>query len=158
MRRALTAALVIGILALVPVSTLAQDQDHVIEDAGSPSFLFVLSAASGSVEGDTLTLDGVPSVIYFSDRPARIAGHQSVASFVAGWDVGSDSFSADPPNAVLAVLGEGDDVVVEITSVALDGNDVLFDVLVIEGTLPEGSFGPASLFIDPRIIDPHFTD
>jgi len=71
--------------------------EHVIDDSKEPRYLFVISGTSGSLDGDTLTLNGVPNVIYFSDRPARIAGHISLEKFVYSWNKGSDSFKADPP-------------------------------------------------------------
>ena len=40
------------------------------------SLLFVLNAAEGDITKDTLTLRNVSdTVVYFSDRPERIAGH-----------------------------------------------------------------------------------
>ena len=161
------------LLALAPVSALAKDhvieeadppdraQDpgevtlplgHVIEESEEPEFLFVVSAGSGSVEDGTLTLVAVPSVVYFSDRPSRIAGHRSVEDFVAAWGQGEDSFSADPPNAVLSLLAaEGvKDSVIELSSAELDGDALRFGFDVIEGSPPEGAFGPASLFIDSK--------
>jgi len=37
--------------------------------------LFVQSATSGAYDGKTLTLNGLSSTIYFTDRPKRIVGH-----------------------------------------------------------------------------------
>jgi len=144
------------LLSLAPVSALAQDL--VIEESEEPT-LIVLSAESGSVEDGTLILRGVPSVIYSSDRSARIAGPRSVEDFVAASDQGDHSFVADPPSAVLSVLdaaqpGAGStvqlDSVIELTSVELDGDAVRFGFTVLEGDPPEGTFGPASLVIDRR--------
>jgi hypothetical protein len=50
-------------LTLVPGLVFAE---HVIDDSKNPGYLFVLSATSGSLKGDTLTLNGVPNVIYIS--------------------------------------------------------------------------------------------
>ena len=75
--------------------------EHVIDDSNNTGYLFVISGTSGSLDGDKLTLNGVPNVIYFSDRPARKAGHLSVSEFIEMWDKGVDSFKADPPNATL---------------------------------------------------------
>ena len=48
--------------------------------------LFVQSATSGVFyDGKTLTLNGVASTIYFSDRPKRIVGHRETGSFVEQW-------------------------------------------------------------------------
>ncbi|MCH7519687.1 MAG: hypothetical protein IH964_11775, partial [Candidatus Dadabacteria bacterium] len=112
-------------------------------------YLFVISGTSGSLDGDTLTLNGVPNVIYFSDRPARKVGHISVSEFIEMWDKGGDSFKADPPNATLSVLKKdgANNVVVELISVVQKSGSVIFKVAVLEGTIPEG-FRTTSLFID----------
>ena len=55
------------------------------------------------------------SVTGFSDRPARVLGRQSLASFVRGWD--SAGFGRVPPNAALVVDAErssGEVVVLEL--------------------------------------------
>jgi hypothetical protein len=57
-----------------------------------------------------VTLQGVtPSTLYFSDRPQRVVGHMTTADFVELWGEGENSFASDPPNAVLAFLGSGED-------------------------------------------------
>jgi len=126
--------------------------EHVIDDSKNPGYLFVLSATSGSLKGDTLTLNGVPNVIYFSDRPARKAGHLSLEKFVESWNKGVDSFKADPPNATLSVLKKDGtkNVVVELLSVEQKSGSVVFKVAVLEGMFP-GSFKMSSLFIDADI-------
>ena len=123
--------------------------EHVIDDSKNPGYLFVISGTSGSLKGDTLTLNGVPNVIYFSDRPVRVAGHLSLEKFVEMWDKGDDSFKADPPNATLSVLKKdgAKNVVVELMSVEQKSGSVVFKVVVLEGTLPE-RFKTSSLFID----------
>ena len=134
-------------LTLVPGLVFAE---HVIDDSKNPGYLFVISGTSGSLDGDTLTLNGVPNVIYFSERPNRIAGHMSVSNFVEMWDKGSDSFKADPPNATLSVLMKNgaENLAVEILSVEQKSGSVVFKISVLEGLTPE-SFKNASLFIDP---------
>ena len=133
-------------LTLVPGFVSAE---HVIDDSKNTGYLFVLSATSGSLKGDTLTLNGVPNVIYFSDRPARKAGHLSLEKFVEMWDKGDDSFKADPPNATLSVLKKdgAKNVVVELTSVEQKHGSVVFKVAVLKGMSPE-SLSTSTLFID----------
>ena len=116
----------------------------------TPQMLFVLSAKSGSFEGDTLTLNDVPLVIYFSDRPDRIAGHESLRSFVNDWARGSNSFKADPPNATLSVFDEegNKNAVIEINNPKLNNNTITFEVRLLEGSIPK-SFEASSLFVDP---------
>jgi len=134
--------------------------EHVIDDSKNTGYLFVISGTSGSLDGDTLTLNGVPNVIYFSDRPARVAGHMSLKKFVGMWNKGKDSFKADPPNATLSMLTKdgANNVVVEIMSVEQKRGSVVFKVAVLRAvsTLP-GSFKTTSLFIDMIINCPHCT-
>jgi hypothetical protein len=67
------------------------------------------------------------------------------------WDEGKDSFLASPPNATLSVFEKGKanlvDLVVTLKSPKPKGNDLIYDITVIEGSAPKGA-GPASLFID----------
>jgi hypothetical protein len=102
----------LAVAFLSPAGTLAQDaaKDAISAPASKaigktstdktdvvPS-LIVLNAAGASLEGDTLTLEGVPpSIIVFADRPIRAAGHLLTAHLVEDWDVGNDSFAKDPP-------------------------------------------------------------
>ncbi len=123
--------------------------EHVIDDSKEPSYLFVISGTSGSLDGDTLTLNGVPNVIYFSDRPNRIAGQMSLSHFVEMWDKGVDSFKADPPNATLSVLTKegANNVVVEVMSAQQKSGSIYFKVVKLEGNVT-GSFEASTLFID----------
>ena len=105
---------------------------------------------SGSLDGDTLTLNGVPNVIYFSDRPARKAGHISLEKFVEMWDKGDDSFKADPPNATLSLStkdGVKKHVVVELISVEQKGGSLVFKVAGLYGP-SYGDLKKSTLFID----------
>ena len=144
-------ATIVGIftlmLTLLPGLVFAE---HVIDDSKNPGYLFVISGTSGSLDGDTLTLNGVPNVIYFSDRPARKAGHLSLEKFVEMWDKGDDSFKADPPNATLSVLKKdgAKNVVVELMSVEQKSGSVVFKVAVLEGGTTLGNFTVGSVFID----------
>jgi len=134
-------------LTLVPGLVFAE---HVIDDSKNTGYLFVLSATSGSLKGDTLTLNGVPNVIYFSDRPARKAGHLSLEKFVEMWDKGDDSFKADPPNATLSLStkdGVKKHVVVELMSVKQKGGSVVFKVAGLYGP-SYGDLKKSTLFID----------
>jgi hypothetical protein len=123
---------------------------HIIDESENPQFLFVMSATAGSYEGQTLTITGVPSVTYFSDRPYRIAGHITLEKFVELWGEGSDSFKTDPPNATLSILGKNGntDVIIELTNPLLIENGVSFKIIILEGAIP-GSFNSTALFIDP---------
>ena len=114
--------------------------------------LGVLNAGGATLEGNKLTLTGVSgNVIVFADRPVRAAGHETTELFISRWADGNDSFSKDPPNATVSVLGgEKDgvtDAVVVLKNPKLDGTNLVFDVDVLEGDL-KGLKGPAAVFID----------
>ena len=62
--------------------------------------LIVMNARGANLQGDTLTLNGVPpNFIIFADRPVRAAGHMLTTHLIEDWDQGSDSFGKEPPNA-----------------------------------------------------------
>jgi hypothetical protein len=113
-------------------------------------FLFVQTAKGFSHEKGRITLRDVnPLTISFSDRPDRIAGHMPTSKFIPMWSQGADSFLSNPPNATLSVF-RGDSVssaVVVLRNPHLVGNDLSYEVRILEGTLPAQS-GPCSLFID----------
>jgi hypothetical protein len=101
----------------------------------------------------TVTLKGVsPMTLFFSDRPVRIAGHfHTKDEFVPLWDEGKDSFLKDPPNATISMYEKGKDqlkdVVVKLSKPRLKGEDLTYDIKVIEGKVPKKG-GPCSVFID----------
>ena len=133
--------------------------------------LFVLEANEGEAEaaGDDgsydLSLTGVGGVTWFADRPAREAGDESLAGFVAAWP---DRFAAAAPNAALTI-GEGDDAVVAIVTLSepvVSDDRVEFRAVVVDPMqappslqdhvatsrpateLPD-RFDRAALFVDP---------
>ena len=142
--------MILTICIILATTTTVVLADHVIDESENPGFLFVMSAVSGSCDGETLTLTGVPAVVYFSDRPYRIAGHLSVEKFVELWGEGADSFAADPPNATLSIYDDSGDinVVIEITGTPdISSESVVFPVKVLQGDLPD-MISASSLFID----------
>jgi hypothetical protein len=114
--------------------------------------LIVLNVRGASLQGQTLTLDGVaPNSIAFADRPVRSAGHVLTAHLLEEWGTGSDSFAKDPPNATVSAFSKDGsgvrDAVVVLKTPKLQGDRLTFDVQVLEGDLA-GADGPASVFID----------
>lgn len=140
-------SLVAVLLLALPVTTIAQDASPEVLSE-TPSYLFVLNGTSGSASDGGLRLEGVPSVVFFSDRPERIAGHMSLADFEAAWDAHADSLAADPPNAAISILGDEEDVVVEITGLDVEGDTVDLAIVVLDGALPDGGIGAAAVFVD----------
>lgn len=119
------------------------------------SLLYVLNAGGGSQTGDVLRLTEVSGrVVFFSDRPARNSGQQSVQEFVAGWT--SNGFSTDPPNADLQV-GVGS----QATGYLLELRDPVYDattdtltfrVTSLDGRPAPAQFGAAVLFVDSGFL------
>jgi len=111
--------------------------------------LGVLNSDGAMLEGSKLTLTGVAgNVIVFADRPVHAAGHETVELFISRWAEGKDSFSVDPPNSTVSVLGgEKDgvtDAVVVLKNPKLADGSLTFEVDVLEGDL-KGVKGPARL-------------
>lgn len=137
---ALTAAMVVGVNVSTSAETKVQCET-----------LFVQNAKNVAMDSNTLTLKGVNQIVtFFCDRPTRHAGHLTSAEFLKSWDQGKDSFTTDPPNAVLSVL-DGDiahDVVVELLGKPrVSGDEFTYDIRIIDGEVATKS-GPNSLFID----------
>lgn len=114
--------------------------------------LIVMNSDGATLENGKLTLTGIATnSIVFADRPVRAAGHAPTSVLLEEWADGSDSFAADPPNATVSVFGESTDqvydAVVVLKSPTMDGNNLVFDVDVLEGDIT-GAKGAAAVFID----------
>lgn len=112
--------------------------------------LFVQTAHAMSYDDGKLTLHTLaPTTLFFSDRPDRVTGHISSEEFVDSWDKGPDNFASNPPNAVLSIFHPDmvSDVVVELMDPMLEGHQLTYTVIILDGEMPaEG--GPNALFID----------
>ena len=113
--------------------------------------LFVQESQGVTIEGETMTMTRVkPHVLFFTDRPERLAGYLTIDEFLSAVSEGPDSFAKDPPNATLASL-EGDefvDVVLELTQrPRYEDDNLVFKIEVIQGEIPLTG-GPSALFID----------
>jgi hypothetical protein len=140
-------------LAATALAATAAPLRTALAQAKEADFLFVQNAKymvyhKGSGK---LTLQGIsPVTIFFTDRPERIAGNMPTRVFVPFWSEGKDSFAKDNPNANLSILEKDKavaDIVVTIAKPVLKGDDLTYEVKVLEGTMPAKG-GPVSLFID----------
>lgn len=175
-RTALAAAALAGFggAALANRGVAAHDGTPHPEESENATFLFVqsgftsgiLDQATEGVQSWMLTLQGAPAqTVFFSDRPARVAGAISTQQFLETLDFSAD----DPPNAALVIGTEAgaDVVILELTEPVYDPAAAtltyitkILDIDVLETTgygfekNPLGAdayppeFGPASLFID----------
>jgi len=128
-------------------------EPEIVKELDDISALFVQTAHSVEhVDGRIVLRTVTPSTLYFSDRPQRVVGHLGTDEFIGFWDEGDDSFAQDPPNAVLAFIGQGDsvpeEIVIEISDPVLTGSDLSYSAKVLDGKLPANAAG-CSLFIDP---------
>lgn len=133
-----------GVVLTASAPRATSDSEEVVD------FLFVQTAPATSLSGSVLRLAGAnPHTLYFSDRPERIVGHITTQEFVDMWGKGTESFKADPPNAVLTVHDAEDptEVVVVLRDPRIEGDDLVYDVDVLDGPA-EISGDSASLFID----------
>jgi hypothetical protein len=140
--------LIAGLGGLLLAPTIARAQEQRLQ------FMFVQMAESMTATDDTLRLIGVSQqTIYFTDRPARVAGHVTMAAFLEEWTAraGPDNFGADPPNASLSVYEAGRTensvAVARISHPRVEGRDLLYRYRSIEGVVPRAG-GPTTLFID----------
>ena len=144
--------LLAAILVILPNGMVsAQESD---DKETEVSLLYVLSSKESAYKDGVLTLKGVSSqVVYFSDRPDRIAGHMNLLDFLDDWDEGPDSFEENPPNAALSIVNDGEvkNPVVVITNPKLKGEDLSFNVSKLDGDLPN-EMGPISVFIDVVVV------
>jgi hypothetical protein len=120
-------------------------------------FLFVQHAQKVSLENGVLTLEGVGNdVLYFSDRPDRIVGRETLEAFIDDWDEGEESFATIPPNAIITVVrgGESFDLAVVLTEPTMVGdNSMTYNVEVLDG--PDSGVGDdAAVFIDAFGLKP----
>ena len=77
-----------------------------VENAKKADLLFVQTASDVRLDGGKFILKGIsPTVLFFTDRPERIAGNMKNDRYLKLWkEDGKDSFLADPPNATVSVF------------------------------------------------------
>jgi hypothetical protein len=156
-------ALALAALIALPQAGLAQGPAKPAPAKSAPvaisdqkvELLFVQNATG--IEYDkakgTLKMKNIArSTLFFTDRPVRMAGHYHTRDeFLKLWSEGPDSFAKNPPNATLSMLEVGradlQNVVINIRNPRLQGKDLIYDITIIEGTMPQAA-GDAVLFID----------
>ena len=121
------------------------------ENPKKADLLFVHNANHITTADGKLILKGVsPTILFFTDRPERIAGHMTNERYLNLWqEDGQDSFLADPPNATVSVFADdrAADMVVTLSNPKFNGADLSYDIRIIQGKLPEKG-GPGAVFID----------
>ncbi|MEM9761036.1 MAG: hypothetical protein AAF968_00760 [Pseudomonadota bacterium] len=129
----------------VPPASAAEDAE------AAATLLFVEFAPSATMADGTLKLElSDDQIVWFSDRPQRVAGTMTTAVFLELWGEGDDSLQSDPPNAALVGRTDAREaaIVIAISDPRMIEGGVSYDYLVVEGEEHEW-WADASLFIDP---------
>ncbi len=137
--RMLFVALLTALVATVSAPSIAGAKPPPDDE---PS-LFVVRARARHDDG-VLTVR-TKRLEWFTDRPNRDAGRLTAKELVDHW--GGWGFEGDPPNA--AVLGNGVDVIGELSKPRVLGKRLLFDFQPIRGRVEDGALGVVALLIDP---------
>ena len=121
------------------------------EDKPAEEWLFVHTAQEAQVINTTTIVIPVTRDIFaFTDRPYRKHGYMTGEQFASLWaEAGSDSFKADPPNAVLTWV-DGEDVKeaeVVITGASFDGESITY-TRKHPATVQFSNLKGVSLFVD----------
>jgi hypothetical protein len=116
--------------------------------------MFVQTSETLKADDKTLRLVNVgQQTLYFSDRPARVAGHLTMPAYLDEWTAraGPNNFAKNPPNATLSVYQPGAQqntlTVITISNPVVDGRDLVYSYKLVEGTVPK-SGGVTALFVD----------
>jgi hypothetical protein len=129
------------------VAAVAAEEEADVEMV---EYLFVQHAEGVTLQEGVLTLEGVgDEILYFSDRPHRIVGRETLEKFLEAWHEGEESFAEVPPNAVLTVKQEDElrDLTVVLKDPVLTEGNLAYQVEVLDG--PDAGSGEfAALFID----------
>lgn len=147
--RRLSAVIGAIVLALSPFVVHAQNINQPVSMYPAPAFEYVQQAVSLESDGKTMTLKGVPSTVFFSDRPYRLTGHMDNAAFAKLWQGPNGPFASIVPNAAVSVLGDTQNppAIVELTSAEVTGDSLKYGIQVLSGKVPESAESVA-LFVD----------
>lgn len=125
-------------------------------NANQPGWLYVQTEATAQMTSDTtLEIPFTREVFGFADRPDRRSAYFTASEFEAFWsEEGANSFTEDPPNAVLTWLnGEEQreaEVIISNATVYSDGvqESLVYEVTVETGQMPDAQMSSVSLFVD----------
>jgi len=147
MRKLVILAAALGLF--IPASMSFTDSAKAADETGDEEYFFVMNAASGSYDADRLSLDKIPTVVFFSNRPARKAGHLSLDDFYSVWNGDLEENRDNPPNSGLSVSGKDgkDHAVVILTDPEINASGITFTAELLDGKIP-AAFERATLFID----------
>lgn len=108
----------------------------------SPQLLFIQNAKSASFDGKILTIfQSDKNIIYFSDRPYRIAGKIKAQQFSKIWNSNkNNSFKKDNPNAAISFYqknGEAGILTAKLSNFRNTESNVYYDMKILSGKMPK---------------------
>ncbi|MEX0449769.1 hypothetical protein V6X63_08380 [Spiribacter sp. 221] len=144
MKKLIAAMAITG--TMLTTAVFAADEDRA-------EWLFVHSADGVElVDETTLVVPLEREIFAFTDRPARDHLYLNAHEFVAIWNDGEDSFSQDPPNAVLTWEEDGEmrRAEIELTDAAVadHGRALHYQVSIVDGGMSLNRPVSGSLYID----------
>ena len=120
------------------------------------TYLFVHTADSAQILNDTtIVMPATNDIFAFTDRPYRTSTYLNGEAFTALWsDTLLNSFSYDPPNAVLTWADdEGiNEVEVVLIKAAFSDSNTITYTINDASVIPTGNITNVSLFIDDWIV------
>jgi hypothetical protein len=138
-------------ISIIILSLMASTFTFAEDKPAQEEWLFVHTADEAQVINTTTIVIPVTRDIFaFTDRPYRKHGYMTGEQFASLWaDSGSDSFKADPPNAVLTWV-DGEDVKeaeLVITGASFDGDSITY-TRKHPATVQFSNLKSVSLFVD----------
>ncbi|MEM1223098.1 MAG: hypothetical protein AAGH40_10065 [Verrucomicrobiota bacterium] len=140
-----------AITAMQLQGSVTEQNEAVVESTedSQPTLLFVQNASSFTYNDGVLSLHGADKIIiYFSDRPDRIAGTIGQEEMS---DLVTESFATSAPNAALSVLTEYgvETIILTLTKgPVIEGDTLILPGIELLLGEPPPSGGSCSLFID----------
>lgn len=141
-------------VATALITVLSFSSLAIAQDAASPAeWLFVHTAETAEMTSSTTLVMPVTKEIFaFTDRPNRNYAYLNAHEFVSLWNESdSDSFLADPPNAVLTWTDDEGDHEAELlilSAVTGAGREISYEIELEAGQAPAHNIGSVSLFVD----------
>ncbi len=130
------------------------------QNADTPTWLFVQTAADFTLDGDQLNIPFEREIFAFTDRPNREYGYLNAHELEALWHTGEDNFADNPPNAVLTWMTDGKIQEAEIVLIAVKAEDlgrsVSYTIQWEAGEIIPVIADNVSLFIDGGFYDPEY--
>jgi hypothetical protein len=141
-------------ISIIILSLMAFACSSTEDKPAQEEWLFVHTADEAQVTNNTTIVMPVTRDIFaFTDRPYRKHAYMTGEQFASLWaEAGSNSFKADPPNAVLTWV-EGEvvkEAEVVIKDASIDGSSITY-TRKYSATIPSGTLKSVSLFVDSSV-------